>query len=161
MEEQKNDYGTLPLNYTARQALNFIESKVSDRVKKQKAYIDLMSNITARTYVPSSDGPVVYLKAMEHDKHCIDILSGSSSSEFEYSWETLIINCQTKIRSSGRHNNTYLRMIEDKWELDPVKEGRWNRFKTLYIEELQKLTDDGIGTDNTAMKAQQALAARI
>jgi hypothetical protein len=39
MKEQKNDYGTLPLNYTV---------KISDRVKKQKAYIDLMSNITAR-----------------------------------------------------------------------------------------------------------------
>jgi hypothetical protein len=48
MKEQKNDYGTLPLNYTVRQALNFIESKVSDRVKKQKAYnIDLMGSITA------------------------------------------------------------------------------------------------------------------
>ena len=39
MKEKKNDYGTLPLNYTVRQALNFIESKVSDRAKKQKAYI--------------------------------------------------------------------------------------------------------------------------
>jgi hypothetical protein len=161
MKEKKNDYGTLPLNYTVRQALNYIESKVSDRVKKQKAYIDLMSSITARAYVPSSDGPVVYLKAMEHDKHCIDILSGSSTSTFEYSWETLIINCQTKIRGSGRHNNTYLRMIEDKWELDVDIDGRWERFKTLYIEELQRLTDDGIGTDQVAMKAQQALAARV
>jgi hypothetical protein len=161
MKEKKNDYGTLPLNYTVRQALNFIESKVSDRVKKQKAYIDLMSSITARAYVPSSDGPVVYLKAMEHDKHCIDILSGSSTSNFEYSWETLIINCQTKIRGSGRHNNTYLRMIEDKWELDVDSNGRWERFKTLYIEELQKLTDDDIGTNQVAMKAQQALEARV
>jgi hypothetical protein len=161
MKEQKDDYGTLPLNYTVRQALNFIEGKVSDRVKKQKAYIDLMSSITARAYVPSTDGPVVYLKAMKHDKHCIDILSGSSTSEFEYSWETLIINCQTKIRSSGRHNNTYLRMIKDKWETDVPGDGRWERFKSLYIKELQKLTDDGTGVDNAAMKAQQALIARV
>ena len=162
MKEQKNDYGSLPLNYTARQALNFIESKVSDRVKKQKAYIDLMGSITARPYVPSSEGPVVYLKQMEHDKHCIDILSGSSATEFEYSWETLIINCQTKIRSSGKHNNTYLRLIEDKWEVDFLHKqakGRWERFKILYIKELQKLTEDGI--DNTALHAQQALIARV
>jgi len=163
MKEQKDDYGTLPLKYTIHQALNFIESKVSDRVKKQKAYIDLMSNITARAYVSSTDGPVVYLKAMEHDKHCIDILSGSSTATFEYSWETLIINCQTKIRSSGKHNNTYLRLIEDKWETDVLGNGagRWERFKVLYIKELQQLTDDDIGVDNAAMKAQQALIARV
>jgi hypothetical protein len=161
MEEQKNDYGTLPLNYTVRQALNFIEDKVSDRVKKQKAYIGLMSSITARAYVPSTDGPVVYLKAMEHDKHCIDILSGSSTSTFEYSWETLIINCQTRIRSSEKHNNIYLRIIEDKWETDVSSDGRWERFKALYIKELQQLTDDDIGVDNTAMKAQQALITRV
>ena len=95
---------------------------------------------------------------MEHDKHCIDILSESSNVEFEYSWETLIINCQTKIRSSKKHNNTYLRLIEDKWETDVLDKtktikNRWDRFKALYIEELQKLTDDGI--DNAAMHAQQ------
>jgi hypothetical protein len=162
MKEQKNDYGAFPLNYTVRTALNFIESKVSDRVKKQKAYIDIMESITSRTYVPSADGPVTYLKAMEHDKHCIDILSSSSTVEFEYSWETLIINCQTKIRSSGKHNNTYLRLIEDKWETDVLnntRDGRWKRFKVLYIKELQKLTDDGI--DNTALSVQQALIARV
>jgi hypothetical protein len=150
------------LNYTVRTALNFIESKVSDRVKKQKAYIDIMENITSRTYVPSTDGPVTYLKAMEHDKHCIDILSSSSTVEFEYSWETLIINFQTKIRGSGKHNNTYLRLIEDKWETDVLNttwDGRWKCFKTLYIKELQKLTDDGI--DNTALSVQQALIARV
>jgi uncharacterized membrane protein YgcG len=162
MKEEKDDYGAMPLKYSVRQALNFIEGKVSDRVKKQKAYIDLMSNITARAYVPSTDGPVVYLKAMEHDKHCIDILSGSSTATFEYSWETLIINCQTKIRASGKHNNTYLRMIEDKWETDVLMDGgRWERFKSLYIRELQQLTDDDIGVDNAAMKAQQALVARV
>ena len=161
MKEQKNDYGAFPLNYTVQTALNFIESKVSDRVKKQKAYIDIMESITSRTYTPSADGPVTYLKAMEHDKHCIDILSSSLTVEFEYSWVTLIINCQTKIRGSGRHNNTYLRMIEDKWELDVDNDGRWERFKTLYIEELQKLTDDGIGNEQVAMKAQQALVARV
>jgi hypothetical protein len=162
MKEQKNDYGALPLNYTVRQALNFIESKVSDRVKKQKAYIDLMSSITTRVYVPSPEGPVTYLKEMEHDKHCIDILSENSHVEFEYSWDTLIINCQTKIRSSGKHNNTYLRLIEDKWENDILSKptiGRWVRFKALYIEELQKLTEDGI--DNTAMNVQCALVARV
>ena len=163
MKEQMNDYGTLPLNYTVRQALNFIEGKVSDRVKKQKAYIELMSAITAREYVPSAEGPVTYLKRMEHDKHCIDILSESSNVEFEYSWDTLIINCQTKIRSSGRHNNTYLRLIEDKWEADILNRpvvGRWKRFKQLYIKELQKLTEDGI-ENNTAMNVQQALIARV
>ena len=162
MKEQMNDYGTLPLNYTVRLALNFIEGKVSDRVKKQKAYIDLMGCITARAYVPSPEGPVSYLKKMEHDKHCIDILSGSSNVEFEYSWDTLIINCQTKIRSSGSHNNTYLRLIEDKWEADMLHKpviGRWKRFKQLYIKELQKLTEDGI--DNSAMSVQQALIARV
>jgi hypothetical protein len=35
MKEQKNHYGTLPLNYTVRQALNFIESKVSDSVSEE------------------------------------------------------------------------------------------------------------------------------
>jgi hypothetical protein len=162
MKEQMNDYGTLPLNYTARLALNFIEGKVSDRVKKQKAYIDLMGCITARAYVPSPEGPVSYLKKMEHDKHCINILSGSSNVEFEYSSDTLIINCQTKIRSSGSHNNTYLRLIEDKWEADMLHKpviGRWKRFKQLYIKELQKLTEDGI--DNSAMSVQQALIARV
>ena len=162
MKEQMNDYGTLPLNYTVRLALNFIEGKVSDRVKKQKAYIDLMGSITARSYVPSTEGPVTYLKQMEHDKHCIDILSGSSTIDFEYSWDTLIINCQTKIRSSGKHNNTYLRLIEDKWETDMLHKpviGRWKRFKQLYIKELQKLTEDGI--DNSAMSVQQALIARV
>lgn len=162
MKEQKNDYGSFPLNYSAREALNFIEGKVSDRVKKQKAYIDIMEKITSRLYTPSADGPVMYLKAMEHDKHCIDILSSSSKVDFEYSWDTLIINCQTKIRGSGKHNNTYLRLIEDKWENDiqhkPI-EGRWKRFKQLYIKELQKLTEDGI--DNTAMSVQQALIARV
>ena len=64
-------------NYTVRLALNFIEGKVSDRIKKQKAYIDLMGSITARSYVPSAEGPVTYLEQMEHDKHCISILSGS------------------------------------------------------------------------------------
>ena len=161
MKEQTNDYGAFPLNYTAREALIFVESKVSDRVKKQKAYIDIMEKITSRAYVPSADGPVAYLKAMEHDKHCIDILSSSSTVEFEYSWETLIINCQSKIRSSGKHNNTYLRLIEDRWESDvnANKIGRWKRFKTLYIEELQKLVDDGI--DNNALSTQQALIARV
>jgi hypothetical protein len=96
MKEQKNDYGTLPLSYTVHQALNFIESKVLDRVKKQKAYIDLMSSITSRVYVPSPEGLVTYLKEMEHDKHCIDILSENSHVDFAYSWDTLICTFHTR-----------------------------------------------------------------
>ena len=52
-------------------------------------------------------------------------------------------------------------MIEDKWETDVTSGGRWERFKALYIKELQQLTDDDIGVDNAAMKAQQALIARV
>jgi hypothetical protein len=162
LKEQKNDYVTLPLNYTVRQALNFIESKVSDRVKEQKAYIDLMSSITTCVYVSFAEGPVTYLKEMEHGKPFTDILSESSHVEFEYSWDTLIINCQTKICSSGKHNNSYLRLIEDKWENDILTRpiiGRWVRFKALYLKELQKLTDDGI--DNKAMNVQRALIAQV
>jgi hypothetical protein len=53
-------------------------------------------------------------------------------------------------------------LIEDKWETDilgKTVDGRWERFKALYIKELQKLTDDGI--DSTAMNVQQVLIARI
>jgi hypothetical protein len=149
VQEQKDQHDALPINYTIRKLLNYIEDKVSDRVDMQKANKTIMQALMKRAYVPDTDGPVKFFKLMEHDVYRIHIL------KFAYRWDTLIVHCQTTIRDSNRHNGSNLRIIEDEWvrrepedtssltELE-LRE-QWERFKSYYIKELKKLATDGPG----------------
>jgi hypothetical protein len=163
VQEQKDQHDALPINYTIRKLLNYIEDKVSDRVDMQKANKSIMQELMKRTYVPDTDGPVKFFKAMEHDVYRIHIL------KFAYRWDTLIVHCQTTIRDSNRHNGSNLRVIEDEWvRREPTDTSnfsdlelreQWERFKSYYIKELKKLATDGpsSGVANSA----DALDARM
>jgi hypothetical protein len=149
VQEQKDQHDVLPINYTIRKLLNYIEDKVSDRVDMQKANKTIMQELMKRSYTPDSDGPVKFFKLMEHDVYRIHIL------KFAYRWDTLIVHCQTTIRDSNRHNGSSLRIIEDEWaRQEPADSSsftelelceQWERFKAYYIKELKKLATDGPG----------------
>jgi hypothetical protein len=109
VQEQKDQHDALPINYTIRKLLIYIEDKVSDCVDMQKANKTIMQALMKRAYVPDTDGPVKFFKLMEHDVYRIHIL------KFAYRWDTLIVHCQTTIRDSNRHNASNLRIIEDEW----------------------------------------------
>jgi hypothetical protein len=67
IQEQKDQHDALPINYTIRKLLNYIEDKVSDRVDMQKANKTIMQALMKHAYVPDTDGPVKFFKLMEHD----------------------------------------------------------------------------------------------
>jgi hypothetical protein len=163
VQEQKDQHDALPINYTIRKLLNYIEDKVSDRVDMQKANKTIMQELMKRTYVPDTEGPVKFFKAMEHDVYRIHIL------KFAYRWDTLIVHCQTTIRDSNRHNGSNLRFIEDEWvRREPADSStfsalelreQWERFKSYYIKELKKLATDGKG--GGVANSADALDARM
>jgi hypothetical protein len=149
VQEQKDQHNALPINYTIRNLLNYIEDKVLDRVDMQKANKTTVQALMNRAYVPDTHGPVKFFKLMEHDVYLIHIL------KFAYHWNTLIVHCQTTIRDSNRHNGSNLRIIEDEWvRQEPADTSsftelelreQWERFKSYYIKELKKLATDGPG----------------
>jgi hypothetical protein len=75
VQEQKDQHEALPINYTIRKLLTYIEDKVLDRVDMQKANKTIMQELMKRTYVPDTDDPVKFFKLMEHDVYRIHFLS--------------------------------------------------------------------------------------
>jgi hypothetical protein len=75
VQEQNDQHDALPINYTIRKLLDYIEDKVLDRVDMQKANKTIMQALMKRMYVPDTDGPVKFFKLMEHDVYRIHILT--------------------------------------------------------------------------------------
>ena len=156
MYEKKNISNSLPLGYTAREAIDYVESKVNDIASKREAFISILTSITTRVYNTTPDGPVHYLKAMATDKRRCDIL------QMDYKWATIIANCQHAIRHSGV-DKSKTREIEQKWLLEDVNkpvDTVFMRFSDFYIRELHLLEIDGPdGTSDGAANA--AVLAKI
>jgi hypothetical protein len=83
---------------------------------------------------------------MEDDKHSIDILKCG-----DLSFDNLMIHCQTAFRNSPLPADK-TRDIDLEWEKDEIKyeaaadydSGRWERFKTFYIDKIKDLNEDGL-----------------
>ena len=58
----------LPLSLTGRIAYDHIEKKVITPEVSSKAYLELVKDVTNRTYKPNGSGPELFFKAMKRDQ---------------------------------------------------------------------------------------------
>ena len=57
MTDLEIEDGMLPLSLTGRIAFDHIEKKVISHVVSTKAYLELVKDVTGRTYEPNGSGP--------------------------------------------------------------------------------------------------------
>jgi hypothetical protein len=156
----KTTIGALPLTLTLRKALDHVEGQVSKEVDRREAYCKIQTSLTARKYVPVVEGPVEFLKEMEHDKHYIDLLDVNAP----VSYDVLIVHCQNAFRHSGIPK-TEMRKVDAKWKTKDethkadadYKDTQWRRFKEFYTDEIKDLNADGI----TNHRANSLLESRV
>jgi hypothetical protein len=154
--EKKNNFNALPLGFTARNGIDYIESKVDDVVSRQEAYNALLVAVAAMKYVSSPSGPIKFFSAMALIKRRFDILD-----VVDHPWKSIIVNCQTAVRQCGM-DKSKSREIDTKWEmanLNKPVDTVWLRFTEFYIKELEFISKDGVGGAPDA--AQTALLARL
>jgi hypothetical protein len=150
--EKKTVFDALPMNFTARQGLDYIDSKVNDVVNRQEAYNELQATVAAMKYVTNPAGPIKFFSAMALIKRRFDILD-----VVPHPWESIIVNCQTAIRQCGM-DKSKSRDIDTAWEIESssiASADIWTRFTEFYIIKLEFISRDGVGDGhNAALRAE-------
>ena len=154
---KKNKFDALPITYTIREAVDYLESLVNTDVEKRETYCAIVRDITRRTYQPNLEGPNEYFAAMQSDKHSIDVLKQS-----ELTYDALIIHSQDAFRHSGIPMKE-MRTIDEAWRKDQVTynyigKTKWTAFTNFYTKTIKELQDDGMDHNGTAHLTNQMAA---
>jgi hypothetical protein len=158
---KRTKFKTLPITYTIREAVDYLESLVNSDVEKRETYCAIAKDIILRTYQPNHEGPNEYFAAMQRDKHSIDVLK-----QGELTYDTLIIHSQDAFRHSGIPMKE-MRTIDEAWRKDQVTynyigKTKWTAFTNFYTKNIKELQDDGMDHHGTAhlTNRMEALEAR-
>ncbi len=108
---KRNKLKALPLNFTIREGMDYVEELASSDTEQREAYCKLLMTVTTRDYVPNPDGPVEFFANMASDKHSIDVLN---CGEMPYS--PLMVHCTVALRQSGVPKKE-MRRLDDEWKL--------------------------------------------
>jgi hypothetical protein len=159
---KRNKFEALPITYTVREAVDYLESLVNTDVEKRETYCAIVRDITRRTYQPNLEGPNEYFAAMQRDKHSINVLK-----QEKLTYDALIIHSQDAFRHSGIPMKE-MRTINEAWRKDEVTthyigKTRWTAFTDFYTKSIKELQDDSMDQHGTAHLTNQmaALVIRI
>jgi hypothetical protein len=146
---KRNKFQNLPMSYTIREAVDYLESLVNTDTEKRETYCAIVENIIPRKYQPNLEGPIKYFAAMQRDKHSIDVLK-----QGELTYDTLIIHSQEAFRHSGIPMKE-MRTIDEAWRkvIDTthyIGKTRWTAFTDFYTKRIKELQDDGMDQHGTA-----------
>ena len=140
LTSRQDSEGNLPINFTARQAFELLEEKVSSEEELNKAYVNLQNRISTRRYVPAANqqGFYDFAQAMKTDKASVDIVNRG-----RVSWEELII--YTQIALGRVLSGSDIRKMNEKWR-ETTDQGSniklWNNFVDFYARKLKLLEED-------------------
>jgi hypothetical protein len=140
---KRNKFQNLPMSYTIREAVDYLESLVNTDTEKRETYCALSSNIMRRTYQQNLEGPDEYFATMQRDKHSIDVLK-----QGELTYDILIINSQEAFRHSGIPMKE-MRTIDEAWRkindtTHYIGKTKWTEFTHFYTKRIKELQDNGL-----------------
>jgi hypothetical protein len=158
---KRNKFQNLPMSYTVREAVDYLDSLVNTDMGKRETYCAIVGDIIRRTYQQNLEGPDEYFAAMQRDKHSIDVLK-----QGELTYDILIIHSQEVFRHSGipmkemRTINEARRKINDTTHY--IGKTKWTEFTHFYTKRIKELQDDGMDQHGTVHITNQmaALEAR-
>jgi hypothetical protein len=107
---KRNKFEALPISYTIREAVDYLESLVNTDVEKRETYCAIVRDITRRKYQPNLEGPNEYFAAMQRDKHSMDVLKQN-----ELTYDALIIHSQDAFHHIGIPMKE-MRTIDEAWK---------------------------------------------
>jgi hypothetical protein len=113
--EKKDVFDALPMGFTAREGLDYIDSKVNDIIQRQEAYNTLQSTVTDMKYVSNPAGPIKFFSDMALIKQQFDILD-----VVPHPWSAVIIHCQTAIWLCGMDKSKSCD-IDSAWAIESLK----------------------------------------
>ena len=101
--------GMIPLDLTGRLAFEHIEGKVISSTVATKAYLNLIKDVTSRSYVPNGSDPVQYFQEMKRDQLSAAVVkTGLIDDAF------LILCAQYAFMESG-HDKEHISVIDVGW----------------------------------------------
>jgi hypothetical protein len=137
---ERNKFEALPITYTIREAVDYLESLVNTDVEKRETYCAIVRDITRRTYQQNLEGLDEYFAAMQCNKHSIDVLK-----QGELSYDILIIHSQETFRHSGIPMKE-MRTIDEAWRkihdtTHYIGKTKWTAFTDFYTKIIKELQD--------------------
>ena len=153
LQAKRNRLGGFPILFTSQQAIDLVAESVNKEIPRRQAHCDIQLSILTKEFrFTRDDSTVEFLKAMEHDKHYLDILDCGGMA-----YDNLMVHCLAAFRNSHLPTDK-TRTMETTWNKSErahkcltsahgnhdTSQSKWERFKTYYIEEINNLKEDGL-----------------